>query len=149
MYRTKVCADCFASSSHEITQILSTAQFKCALRVQQPFSVASYCLPFPKHVRCICKDVQCNHLPGTQDVKLQICYAGMQTLLLVYNDAVTALVSGTDGHLDGCVLIAGTGLVLFCVPYCTSCSNLPFRHRLSYNCLVCAHDDAVLIRSGT
>lgn len=39
-----------------------------------------------------------------------MCYAEIQALLLVYNDAVTALVSGTDGQLDGCVLIAGTGV---------------------------------------
>lgn len=46
---------------------------------------------------------------------VQVCYAEVQALLLVYNDAVTALVSGTDGQLDGCVLIAGTGL-LCCPP---------------------------------
>ena len=35
--------------------------------------------------------------------------AEVQALLLVYNDAVPALVSGTEGQLEGCVLIAGTG----------------------------------------
>lgn len=50
----------------------------------------------------------------------------MQTLLLVYNDAVTALVSGTDGQLDGCVLIAGTGPVFFCAPCCTSWAKPAF-----------------------
>ncbi len=34
---------------------------------------------------------------------------GLQTLILVYNDAVPALLSGTEGRLEGCVLIAGTG----------------------------------------
>ena len=34
---------------------------------------------------------------------------GLQTLMLVYNDAVPALLSGTEGRLEGCVLIAGTG----------------------------------------
>lgn len=56
-----------------------------------------------------------NILPhGTRGSTGRVCYAEMQALLLVYNDAVTALVSGTDGQLDGCVLIAGTGL--FCCP---------------------------------
>ncbi|KAL3148996.1 hypothetical protein ABBQ32_001850 [Trebouxia sp. C0010 RCD-2024] len=36
-------------------------------------------------------------------------------LLLVYNDAVPALVSGTEGQLEGCVLIAGTGSIAFAV----------------------------------
>lgn len=37
------------------------------------------------------------------------------TLILVYNDAVPALVSGTEGELEGCVLIAGTGSIAFAV----------------------------------
>ena len=44
---------------------------------------------------------------------------GMQTLVLVYNDAVPALLSGTEGRLEGCVLIAGTGESSNCC--CTVC----------------------------
>lgn len=50
-----------------------------------------------------------NALPGT--ARRQYGVLKMQALLLVYNDAVPALVSGTDGQLEGCVLIAGTGLL--------------------------------------
>ena len=39
-----------------------------------------------------------------------MCVCVWQTLILVYNDAVPALVSGTEGELEGCVLIAGTGI---------------------------------------
>lgn len=35
------------------------------------------------------------------------------TLISVYNDAVPALLSGTEGRLEGCVLIAGTGSIAF------------------------------------
>ena len=44
---------------------------------------------------------------------MQMHCAEAQAVVLVYNDAVTALVSGTEGHLEGCVLIAGTGLLLY------------------------------------
>ena len=44
---------------------------------------------------------------------VQMHCGGAQALLLVYNDAVTALVSGTEGRLEGCVLIAGTGQLLY------------------------------------
>ena len=40
--------------------------------------------------------------------------AGLQTMVMVHNDAVPALVSGTEGQLEGCVLIAGTGEVMYC-----------------------------------
>ena len=50
--------------------------------------------------------------------------AGVQALLLVYNDAVTALVSGTEGQLEGCVLIAGTGLLVCHPPVLLPCLHL-------------------------
>ena len=48
---------------------------------------------------------------------------GLQTLILVYNDAVPALLSGTEGCLEGCVLIAGTGDPSSC--RCTVCCCMP------------------------
>lgn len=35
-------------------------------------------------------------------------------IVLVYNDAVTALAAGTAGSLYGCVVIAGTGETMHC-----------------------------------
>lgn len=53
------------------------------------------------------------------------CLLGLQTLILVYNDSVPALLSGTEGRLEGCVLIAGTGDSSCC--YCTVGCCMPVR----------------------
>lgn len=79
---------------------------QCLAAPQQHQNLFPFTSVFPASAQ------MCNILPASykRHYSPQVCYAEVQAVLLVYNDAVTALVSGTDGQLDGCVLIAGTGL---------------------------------------